>query len=196
MPRLIDHEARKAELVDAMWAVIHEQGISAVSLRTVAARAGVSVGSLRHLFPTRASLLVYAAELMIERVTERVRSAPENTDPVARAHSMLLQLLPVDMQRRSEMEINVALVAESGADAQLVLIQERAKNDLAGLCQLLLTRLRPDVEVERCSRSAAKLHALIDGMAFHLLQADPSVSTQWAQEILLEELQEWARRAW
>ena len=183
MPRLIDHEARKAELVNAMWAVIHEQGISAVSLRTVAARAGVSVGSLRHLFPTRASLLVYAAELMIERIKA-----------VHSAHSMLLQLLPIDMQRRSEMEINVALVAESGADAQLALIQERAKSDLAGLCQVLLTRLRPDVEIERCSRQAMRLHALIDGMAFHLLQADPTDGTQWAQEVLLEELEEWISR--
>ena len=39
MPRTIDHDARRAELAEAVWRVILHRGIGAVSVRTVAAEA-------------------------------------------------------------------------------------------------------------------------------------------------------------
>jgi AcrR family transcriptional regulator len=54
MPKLIDHEVRRLELVEAAWRVILRDGAGRVSVRAVAAEAGVSAGSLRHLFPTQA----------------------------------------------------------------------------------------------------------------------------------------------
>ena len=59
MSRSIDLTARKAQLAEAVWQVILDRGISAVSVRTVAEQAGLVVGSLRHVFPTRAELLAY-----------------------------------------------------------------------------------------------------------------------------------------
>ena len=92
MPRRIDRAARKAELVEALWSVIHHHGVSAVSLRTVAAAAGVSVGSLWHVFPTRSALLTSAAELMIDNVTRRVRAVPTDQSALAYATEVLLHL--------------------------------------------------------------------------------------------------------
>ncbi|NKT56415.1 TetR family transcriptional regulator [Rhodococcus hoagii] len=60
--------------------IIAERGISAVSVRTVAAEAGMAVGSLRNLFSTQAELLEFSAELMSSalaaRVTARSPRAP------------------------------------------------------------------------------------------------------------------------
>lgn len=192
MPRKIDHASRKSQLIDALWSVIHQQGMSAVSLRTVADSAGVSVGSLRHMFPTRDALLVYAAELMIERVTERIRSVQLSGDAVADATAILMHLVPRDTQSRSEMEINVALVAESGADPNLVKIRAQAKEELAGLCELLLVRLRPDAPLARVTARSRKVHALVDGLAFHLVQSANDADNHWAEEIIRNELKDWA----
>lgn len=192
MPRKIDHAARKSLLVDAMWAVIHQHGMSAVSLRTVADAAGVSVGSLRHMFPTRDALLVYAAELMIERVSERIRSVRPAGDAIADATAILMHLVPTDAQSRSEMEINIALVAESGADPDLVTIRSEAKAELARLCRHLLERVRPDAPPALVEARARKVHALVDGLAFHLVQAAPDADSSWAEEIIRQELVDWA----
>ncbi|NKS98836.1 TetR family transcriptional regulator [Rhodococcus hoagii] len=53
-------EERKARLAEAVWRIIAERGISAVSVRTVAAEAGMAVGSLRNLFSTQAELLEFS----------------------------------------------------------------------------------------------------------------------------------------
>ena len=192
MPRKIDHAARKSQLVDALWAVIHQQGMSAVSLRTVAYSAGVSVGSLRHMFPTRDALLIHAAELMIERVTERIQSAQLSGDAISDMTAILMHLVPTDAQSRSEMEINVALVAESGADPNLIKIRVQAKDELAGLCEVLLVRLRPDAPQRRVAARARKVHALVDGLAFHLVQSATEADSHWAEEIIQNELKDWA----
>ncbi|WP_461171203.1 TetR/AcrR family transcriptional regulator [Arthrobacter sp. Z1-15] len=194
MPRKIDHATRNSQLIDALWSVIHQQGMSAVSLCTVADSAGVSVGSLRHMFPTRDALLIYAAELMIERVTERIRSVQPSGDSITDATTILMHLVPTDAQSRSEMEINVALVAESGADPNLIKIRAQAKGDLAGLCEALLVRLRPDAPSARVAARARKVHALVDGLAFHLVQSPTDADNQWVEEIIRNELEGWAVR--
>ena len=160
MPRRIDRAARKAELVEALWSVIHHHGVSAVSLRTVAAAAGVSVGSLRHVFPTRSALLTSAAELMIDNVTRRVRAVPTDQSALAYATEVLLHLVPTDSVSRAEMEINVALIAEAGADRGLLRIRDRARDELYCLCRRLLARIRPDADEERLEdRKSTRLNS-------------------------------------
>lgn len=166
--------------------------MSAVSLRTVADSAAVSVGSLRHMFPTRDALLVYAAELMIERVTERIRAVKPSGDALADATTILMHLVPIDSQRRSEMEINVALVAESGADPNLVKIRAQANAEIAGLCESLLVQLRPNAPLARVEARSRKVHALVDGLAFHLVQSANDADSNWAEEIIRNELEDWA----
>lgn len=61
MPRRIDLDERREHLAQAVWTIIRERGIGAVSVRVVAAEAGVAVGSLRHVFPTRTELLQFSA---------------------------------------------------------------------------------------------------------------------------------------
>lgn len=195
MPKRIDIAERKSQLVDAMWSVIHLQGVSAVSLRAVAATAEISVGSLRHVFPTRASLLLYAAELMIERASERIRAIPRGTDPVGESLAMLLNLVPLNDQSRTEMEINVALVAESAAHPDLIAVRDHARLELFNLCQRILGWLRDDESPEAIATHAKRLHVLVDGIAFQLLQDDPQGNQDWAKELIELELQDWVRCA-
>lgn len=191
MPKQIDVAERKSQLVDAMWSVIHLQGVSAVSLRTVAATAGISAGSLRYVFPTRASLLLYAAQLMVERASERIRAIPRDTDPLGESISMLLNLVPRDDQSRTEMEINVALVAESAAHPDLIAVRDHARLELFNLCYRILGWLRDDASPEVIATHAKRLHVLIDGIAFQLLQDDPQGNHGWATELIELELQNW-----
>lgn len=179
-------------LAEAVWATVREHGIGAVSVRTVAARAGVAVGSLRHVFPTRSQLLQFSAELTVSRATQRVLAVPRDGDPVDVAFAMLAELMPLDEERRTEMEVNLALIAEAPALPEITPIRDEAAQGIARLCRLVLEMLGwpPGPEAED---QALRLHALLDGLALHLLSRSPQQDPSWAASMLRRELQQISR---
>jgi AcrR family transcriptional regulator len=68
MPKVVDHEERRAGFVTASWDVIAEEGLGAATLRRVASAAGVTTGALTHYFFDREALPFDAARLREWRV--------------------------------------------------------------------------------------------------------------------------------
>ena len=186
MTRTIDLAARKAQLAEAVWQVILDRGISAVSLRTVAEQAGLVVGSLRHVFPTRAELLSFSGELMVQRATERVLATPWSDDPQQYALDVIERLLPVDPDSRAELEVNLALVAECPAQPSLRDIRDHAHAQLLEVCVRLVELLADREADAELLLTARRLHALVDGLALHLLHGDHD-DAAWALAIIRDE---------
>lgn len=187
MPRTINREQRKQHLAEALWRVIVQRGIGAVSVRTVAYEAGVVVGSLRHVFPTRAELLEFSAELMVQRATQRILAVPHSQDQQQYALDVLRQLLPLEPDTRAELEVNIALIAEAPALPELATIRDHAYRQVAGVCTQLVDELTGQPRDRQSIRQSQRLHALLDGLAIHLLQA-PSDDGDWAIEIVESEI--------
>lgn len=188
MSRTIDKEARKAQLAEAVWQVILDEGIGAVSVRTVAERAGVVVGSLRHIFPTRAELVVFSAELMVKRATERLLAIKPDDDVREYVFTIVKQLLPLDPDSRAEFEINLALFAEGTAVKGLVDIRQDANRQLADLFVRLVEMLTGERDTPESLQQSRRLHALVDGFAFHILHQPEMEDTSWALGILWAEI--------
>lgn len=188
MSRTIDKEARKAQLAEAVWQVILDEGIGAVSVRTVAERAGVVVGSLRHIFPTRAELVVFSAELMVKRATERLLAIKPDDDVREYVFTIVKQLLPLDPDSRAEFEINLALFAEGTAVKGLVNIRQDANRQLADLFVRLVEMLTGERDTPESLQQSRRLHALVDGFAFHILHQPEMEDTSWALDILWAEI--------
>ena len=66
MPRVVDHEERRWEIVYALWLVIAEHGIEGVSLRHVAAAADVSMGRIQHYFGTKDALVLAGCTALVQ----------------------------------------------------------------------------------------------------------------------------------
>ncbi|MFS4507370.1 TetR/AcrR family transcriptional regulator [Clavibacter sp. Sh2141] len=176
MPRLIDHARREEELAEAVWRVIRREGASGVSVRTVAAEAGLSTGSLRHSFPSRIDLVAHATALVAERIDARIRSRRTDPDPRRRAVRILAERLPLDDARRAEAEVTAALLADAASHPRLREVRTRAhaaarETCLAQLAQLRAAGLlRPDADPDL---EADHLQALLAGLALQLLVAEP-----------------------
>ena len=183
----LDRDARKAQLAEAVWRLVRERGISAVSVRTVAEEAGVVVGSLRHVFPTRAELVAFSAELMVARATERILATPRTGDALPDAVAMLRHLLPLEPDSRAELEVNIALIAETPALPALRGIRDQAHHELAEMCVLLCESVARRARDPELLNAAQRLHALVDGLAIHLLLREGD--GDWAVEILRAEMQ-------
>ena len=166
MPKIVDHDVRRRELAEAVWRVISRDGVAEVSIRSVAAESGWSSGALRHYFATRAELLAFACERVIEQVTERLAARPVPADPRAAVRGILLQTMPVDELRYTESSIAFSFLALGLGDPELARVQRLHFTRMYELCLTLVPHLWPDADPGPAAR---RLHALVDGLTVQVL---------------------------
>lgn len=172
MPKIVDHDHRRAELAAAVWRVIARDGVEAASVRQVAEEAGLSPGSLRHFFTTHAQLMRFAMELVGQRLEERLvetRARPGLT-PVERVTLMVEQMLPLDDERRLECRVWLGFVTRSLVDPDLLPVQQDLDRRLASAFGVMISvlvdagALRQDLDP---MSEAERLYALVDGLIIH-----------------------------
>jgi AcrR family transcriptional regulator len=169
MPKIVDHEARRAELAAAVWRLACSQGLDAVTMRAVAAEAGWSTGALAHYFADKEELLVFAFETVADRVGQRIVKAAEHAqDPLELVRTQLVEGLAIDAERRAEVRVWFAFLglaetrprlAKAGRDAYRLWRDRVAKTLSAAQRQGLV-----DESIDPASEAAA-LIALVDGLA-------------------------------
>jgi AcrR family transcriptional regulator len=175
MPKIVDHDARREEIAEALWRVVRRDGIGAASVRTVAAEAGWSPGAVRYYFPDQTGLLGFALELVTRRVSERVAALRPTGSPQTWALRYLEQVMPLDDERLAEFEVWFAFLAQSRAETEadgvLRRLVEPVHTELGGLCHSVLLALReagalrPRLDL---TAEAERLHALVDGLSLHV----------------------------
>lgn len=190
MPKIVDHEERRRELAEALWRVIVASGPQAVSIRTVAAEAGLSAGALRHYFQTREELLVFAMDLSEERVVQRMKEYSRTLDPdlpmVERVAAFAEQMLPLDKMRRAEFRAWEAAGALGEGDpkreerwVQQRGLYRRLVGALAGMPTLEEPeKEHPDPWLEAWSEH---LHTYIDGLSLQMMLASAQVPPETAR---------------
>lgn len=170
MPKIVDHAARRVELAEAVWRVIVRDGIDTVSIRSVAAESGWSAGALRYYFTTRAELLAFACDQVIDHVRERITTASAaHTAGRARARVALHETMPLDEQRRTEASIAFAFTVLGLSDPSLAAVQRRHFTAMHELCRYAVDVIDAERPHPRSGpariRLATRLHALIDGLS-------------------------------
>ena len=185
MPKVVDHQERRADIVDALWRVVRRDGIAATSVRTVADEAGLSAGALRHYFTTQSELLAVAVRSMADGVGVRVerRMGAWQAEPGAlgseerldRLVGVLEEVVPLGARRRAEFEVwlEMVMLARTSPDLQELAVE--AHRGLRRVCGYVVAavsqappypaRLHRDPLVRR---RTDELHALVDGLSLHL----------------------------
>ncbi|MGO4957435.1 TetR/AcrR family transcriptional regulator [Luteococcus sp. Sow4_B9] len=154
-------DSKQRQIIEAVWQVIATQGLAQVSMRSVAAAAGVSVGRVQHHFGTK-------AELVRASVTEML-SAAEQGHPEASGQpgkpetlwSLLTHSLTPAHASRAGVSVFYAYVAASVTDPW---IAEQLADAKRGQIRLVAACL-PDLETNTATRerTAEQLVALADG---------------------------------
>lgn len=180
MPRRVDTEARTEEIASAALRILERDGLAGLSVRGVAAEAGIAAASLRRAFPTQHTLREYCLELVEERATARIVAI----DLTGRAltDELLAQLLPLDGERRSELVAHVQLGVLSLTDESLrpAAIKLSAAVDRAcGFAIEVLAQAGQLGSGRDREYEVRRLRALLDGIAMHgLWSGNPQASTQ------------------
>ncbi len=121
VPRLVDHEAMRTEIIRATWRLIAERGIAAMTMRELARELGFANGSITHYFPNKSAILTAAFELVYEATNTRYLAAIAQTHAtgVAALRQFLVQTLPVDEERLLEARIVIPFLEHAAADDEM-----------------------------------------------------------------------------
>ncbi|GAA2163822.1 TetR/AcrR family transcriptional regulator [Actinomadura napierensis] len=197
MPKIVDPEARRREVAEAVFRVARRDGLEQASLRNVAAEAGLAIGSVRHYFGGQADIMIFAMRYFAERAGERMRlragrlAVPDPAAPpaahVAALEALFAELLPLDAERREEAEVWLAFVVGARTRPELRPLAEEMHGDLRSAAVNVLRHahragvLRPglDIEVE-----AARVHALVDGLTLHAVLEPESTGPEDMRTVL------------
>ncbi|MDF0531291.1 TetR/AcrR family transcriptional regulator [Tsukamurella sp. 8F] len=172
MPKIVDPEARRAHIVDAVFRVVSVGGIEAATLKNVAADAGLAIGSVRHYFDSHEAILQAAAEAMAGRVGSRLLAEREAfvADPtVNRLADLLSELLPLDAERTAEVRVWLAFSAAAAARPTLARCATEMAEQTATIVRIALERagLPSDAATVRGTV------ALVDGLSLAGVSAQP-----------------------
>jgi AcrR family transcriptional regulator len=107
VPKIVDHDLRKQELVSATWQVIARTGIVGVTTREIAREAGVSTGVLAHYFANKEELLAAALNRSHQQVYARLRERTQGLLGLDALRVVMLEALPLDEERLLEAQIEV-----------------------------------------------------------------------------------------
>jgi len=171
VPKVVDHAARREEIVDALLRVAERDGLDGVSLRAVAREGGWSTGVLAHYFPAKDDLLAFALARAASRPVARGRAAAGRArTPLVGLRTMLREALPLDDDRRREARLWFGLtVGGAGAPA----VGRAARERYAAWTESLADGLRAaGLAPDEARQGAVELQAVVDGLALRIL-AEP-----------------------
>jgi AcrR family transcriptional regulator len=116
MPKVVDHQQRRQELVEATWRIIARHGLSGATMRQIAAEAGFANGALKPYFPTKAELVEATYGFVFDRTNRRVEVATRSLDGLAALEAFCREVLPLDPDRLDEARVVISFWQEAAHD--------------------------------------------------------------------------------
>lgn len=188
MPKVVDHDARREEVLAALWRVVQRDGLEGATMRAIAREAGVSSGVLAHYFRDKDDILRSGLELVNRQIAEGAARVLGRRTGLAALLDVLSLTLPLDDGRSRTVQFEVSTWSRALGDPRQRdehLGYYDAWCDLVGqLVQVAidLGELPDSVDVEL---TTASLVAFTDGLAVDALLHPERLSPR-RQRALLE----------
>ena len=126
MPKIVDHERRRAEIVQTTWRVIARHGLDGATMREVAAEAGYANGALKPYFPAKSDLMEATFRHVFSRTNARISTATERLAGFEALRAFCLEVLPLDADRLDEARVVIAFWQQALSDPAQARVNETA----------------------------------------------------------------------
>ena len=159
MPRIVDSEQRRGQILAGLWAVVHEHGVEGVTLGRVAVAAGVSIGRIQHYFASRDELVLAGCRGILE-LAERVHEErTAGLDPETSLLALLCQPIPGgDEAFRLGAAVWSAYLARAAVDERIGrIVREAERGTRARIASLLAALGAAPGEADRLAAFGAGL---------------------------------------
>jgi len=198
VPKIVDAEARRQEVVQAVFRIIASDGLERASLREVADEAGLAVGSVRHYFASSDDLLVFSFGAVIDRIAARLEESlalveqepqggPEQLSAVV---NFLGQFLPLDEELAVDACVWMAFRHAARIKPVLAAEAERSHRTVAAAVGRLIMLLNPggaDAQ-QTLVTEAERLLATMDGLCMHALLQPEWMTAEMCSDVITAHL--------
>lgn len=187
MPRIVNHEKKRKSIAEAAWSIIKKEGIEKASIRRVAIEAGMSAGALRHYFSTKDEMLLFIMDYYLEEGKKRSQSKIWSDNPLQAVAEVLLELVPIDEEKKIETSVWWILALQSLTSDTLKEKKDEMTNGMYELASsmieiLVLQGILSDSTNVKLEKS--RLAALIDGLSIHALLRPDVYSPDKVKEVI------------
>ena len=197
MPKIVDAEARRQDVVEAVLRIIAGDGLERASLRETADEAGLAVGSVRHYFAGSEQLLAFSFASVVDRIVRRLEASlpgvhaavPGTPGHRAAILTLLCGLLPLDGPRALEVCAWMAFRNAARVRPFLAAEADRSHREVAVIVGTVVSALRPEDEPkENLVVEAERLLATLDGLCMHALLQPGWMTREMCIDVLEQHL--------
>jgi len=163
---------RGVHLLDAALEVVAKSGLTGLSVRSVAARAGASPAQVQYYFPSKNALVAAAYQHASDQFLTAIRSELSQPCTVQRLRRILWAWLPLSPDAERRARVWVAFAAAAVTDSALAVAAAATDADLRRWLDDDLSGLQRAGQItlhNHPREAAAQLLALLDGTTVHTL---------------------------
>lgn len=181
MPRHVDHDQRRRDILRVTGQLLAEQGMGGLSFRTIAGRLGGSTTLVTHYFSTQTELLDGFAQALLDDWDGELAALEVGAGPEERLAVLLHWLVPTDAAGIQEERARIVLLGERILSGELhgifaawdQRIRHLIRDHLTGLVPAPLIDLRVDV-----------LRTMTNGLVLSVLEHPDSWSADRIQAVI------------
>jgi AcrR family transcriptional regulator len=126
MPKIVDHDQRRVELVNATWRIIARHGMEGATMREIATEAGFANGALKPYFPTKDDLLTFAFGHVFNQTNRRMEAKTADLAGLEALRAFCHEILPLDEERISEARIVIPFWQKALTDSAKTRLHEES----------------------------------------------------------------------
>jgi AcrR family transcriptional regulator len=97
VPKIIDHDQRRSDIVDVTWDLIVRGGIEAATMREIAAAAGFANGALKLYFPSKEDIIAATYERALDMMRQYVEL--DGLRGLTALRELCVSSMPIDPER-------------------------------------------------------------------------------------------------
>ena len=119
MPKIVDHEARRAEISSTAAHLIAERGLEAATMREIAVRSGYSKGIVEHYFEDKGEQIGAALAWANDRYFERAAESTAGKTGLEALRARLAATIPSSAGLRDEWKVRLIFWSIAAIDPVL-----------------------------------------------------------------------------
>lgn len=148
MPRFVDPDQRKAEIVSAVIELLSDGGFKNFTVRALAQKMGGSSTLVTHYFPTRDDLLVALHNYVLKDAEDQRGRLLEIDDPQERLHAVLAYFLPDDLRALNLERVRIAMAANRDSEPLVADFFSQLEPGMRGLIRASLEEFIPPEDLD------------------------------------------------
>lgn len=144
MPKIIDHDQRRRDIVQVAKKLILHGGFEAATMRSIASEAGFANGALKHYFAGKDSIVAATFQQVLEEMYGSQPAVPDGTPAIEELRTFVRAGLPLDEYRITSGRVLLALWEYAMSNPELAELYRGFLGDWKSALITVLSRARAE----------------------------------------------------